>query len=398
MDHLFSREFRLCLVDTRESLRCVNDFMFTINCSLSLTPPDFTTDQQPSYWLTFSHKYTDSDQSYSCVLANTSGGLYFCSVMTNPTAKDSTSQCFVDFDVFQISLCKKESNDAEYCQSLDNNYRPAAHIIPNAPRCLTASHNSSQRHFTWKTTYEECLFTSFQESLNYQLRFYDRQHKHDVIFRDINTDSVFYSVDDSEFTEDTEYAAKVRSRPSAGPFFGDWSDWSTEVHWRTSGPGLLSKSGKAVLTTLGVMATLLLLCCAPFKNRWRQGVFIPTPALYFQSLYNEYQGDFQSWVDGQTKMRSTHVHSEERALQDRHAAREGNIYENTDIVCDYAEVGIPVKTTSNPSLLPTEDKPGCRSGSVPPMQGGPSLYGHEYCTLSAFQQHQPTTGNAEVLL
>ncbi|XP_054624923.1 interleukin-21 receptor [Dunckerocampus dactyliophorus] len=410
------RMYGLCSTDMRDSLRCVNDFMFTINCSLSLTPADFiSTNHQLSYWLTFSQEYTDSDRSYSCMLVNTSGGVYSCSVTTNTTtAEGSSPQCFVDFDIFQISLCKKQSNGTEPCQPLDNSYRPAAHIIPNAPCCLTASHNSSHHHFTWKNTYEECLFSSFKECLSYQLRLYKRQHKHDVIFHDINADHVYPSVENGKFVADTEYAAQVRSRPSADPFFGDWSDWSSEVRWRTSsdqpGQGLLSKYSKAVLITLCVMATLVLLsCCAPFQ-KWRQGVFIPTPAPYFQSLYSECQGDFRSWVEGQSNMtavlkpqdmlqadsmRST----QERTPQHHHLACEGSIYQNTgDIVCDSAPVGIPVKPATNTSLRPTEDKSACRPSSVPPIQDGPSWYSPEYCTMSAFQQLQPTTRNAQILV
>lgn len=54
-----------------------------------------------------------------------------------------------------------------------------------------------------------------------------------MTFHDINTDSMNYSMDDHEFVPDTDYAARVRSSPNGAFFKGEWSDWSSEVHWRT---------------------------------------------------------------------------------------------------------------------------------------------------------------------
>lgn len=58
-----------------------------------------------------------------------------------------------------------------------------------------------------------------------------------VVPREINTDRRNYSVDDQKFVPDTEYAARVRSSPNQYSYKGQWSDWSSEVHWKTESAG-----------------------------------------------------------------------------------------------------------------------------------------------------------------
>ena len=48
----------------------------------------------------------------------------------------------------------------------------------------------------------------------------------------INSDDLNYSVDDVKFVPDTEYAARVRSSPNQAHYKGQWSEWSSEVHWK----------------------------------------------------------------------------------------------------------------------------------------------------------------------
>lgn len=42
-----------------------------------------------------------------------------------------------------------------------------------------------------------------------------------------------FSVDDQKFLSDTEYSASVRSSPDQASYMGQWSSWSSELHWRT---------------------------------------------------------------------------------------------------------------------------------------------------------------------
>ncbi|XP_077407420.1 interleukin-21 receptor [Vanacampus margaritifer] len=357
--------------DMRASLQCHNDFTLTISCSLNLTSAHGS-----PHWLTFEKKYTT--EIYACKLSPPSRGRRSCSV----TSEESCD--FLDFDVYEISLC--ETPSAQKCQTLESDYMPKEYIKPNAPCCLAVSHNTSQHRFTWENTYEKCKGTSLSENLEYQLRFYDQRDKDIVKFH--YTDSTDYSVDDRDLEMNAEYGTEVRSKPSVTHFRGQWSDWSQEVRWRTAlandstVDGFFSKHSKTLFLASGVTATLVLILCSALLKRWRRGAFVPTPAPYFQSLYGECHGDFKSWVDTQGNMTITlkpeetlkvDSHEEETPKQDREMAYENVMSHSARLQLDEG------KTAQGPS-------------SVPLIQGEPPLSCHEYCTLNILQQTAQVPG------
>ncbi|XP_051927334.1 interleukin-21 receptor isoform X2 [Hippocampus zosterae] len=274
----------LSLADTRESFQCDNDYMLTISCSLNLTSGRGT-----PHWLTFAKLYTS--ERYNCNLSNVGGDRHSCFIAVKKPCD------FMDFDAFEISLCGGKKDVGQWCQLMDERYKPKDHIKPHAPCCLAVSHNSSQHRFTWKNTYEKCRYVTLKDNLDYQIRFSNRQDKNST--RVHYTDGMDYSVNDGDLETDTEYSTKVRSKPSATHFHGQWSDWSQEVHWRTvpandSGvDGFFSIHGISVFLASAVTATLVLFLCCALLKKWRQSAFVPTPAPYFQSLYTNCHGDFK---------------------------------------------------------------------------------------------------------
>ncbi|XP_028423239.1 interleukin-21 receptor isoform X1 [Perca flavescens] len=404
-------------------LRCVNDYLFTINCSLSIAPSENCLDSNSCYWLTFKSRYKNT---FVCMLKNTNGD-YFCSVNTfNPMPDDDNhySEHFDDLDSFKISLCHNKTDGSELCEKLDDEYTPVTNIKPNAPCCLTVTHNSSQHLFTWRNTYEEVGQDSdMMDNLKYQLHYYKRGDKHNVLSHEINSDDKNYSVGNQNFVPDTKYTARVRSSPNQATYQGQWSDWSSELYWETESavkdlPSNSFVSGLVkVLVPLFMMVTFILLFCyAPFKCR--KSAFIPTPAPYFDTLYRDCQGDFKSWVVTQ---KNTYMLKTEETLQIdtliecavgeeeecqphfHHQLMEGSTYSNiTDPGCDASLLGIPYAVSTMAPLSfpgsslqsltlhsqggsPTEGDSGCW------LERDPPWYCNEYCTLSAFQQSSPVT-------
>lgn len=428
------------MTGVNHKLHCVNDYLFTINCSVSIAQPENT---NCSYWLTFIE--TVELKKFVCVLENTNGD-YFCSVRTLDPATDENYhfRTFMDLDYYEISLCHNQNNGSETCELLDEEYMPASNIKPNAPCCLTVSHNSSQHHFTWKSTYEEYRpFTGLIDDLKYQLHYYKRGDNHNEMSHEINTDSMEFSVDDQQFAPYTDYAARVRTSPNQASYKGQWSDWSSEVHWTMeSAVGVhagrqpntyVFELGK-VLIPLCVMVplVLILLCYTPVK-KWRQGAFIPTPAPYFHTLYTDYKGDFKSWVVTQenasdmlkaeetlqidTLTKCMDVQEEECQPQFHRHLMEGRTYSNiTDPGCDTSLLGIPYavstmapcpapessfesETLSSEPGSPAEGDSGCWLFSHTAQERDPPFYCNEYCTLSAFQQICPImTEHHKILL
>ncbi|XP_038591024.1 interleukin-21 receptor isoform X2 [Micropterus salmoides] len=392
-------------------LHCVNDYLFTINCSLSVAGN--TSDSNSSYWLTFIK--TTEKKKFVCMLTNTNGD-YFCSVKTSESMPDDYAVTFDDTVTFEISLCHNKSNGSES-------------LKPNAPCCLTISHNSNQHHFTWKSTYENyTFFTDLISDLKYQLHYYKRGDKHNVVSHDINTDSTNYSVDDYEFVPDTEYAARVRSSPNEAFYMGEWSDWSSEVHWKTESAEndlqphtFVSGLGKVFIALCVMVPFVLLLCYAPVK-KWRQSAFIPTPAPYFHTLYSDCQGDFKSWVV--TQENTADMMKAEETLQIdtlaecadlqeeacphfHHQLMEASTYCNiASPGCSTSLLGIPYAVSTMTPLpdlegsgmsltfssqpgSPAEGDSGCWLCSHTSLEKDPPWSCKEYCTLSTFQQTSP---------
>ncbi|XP_030611143.1 interleukin-21 receptor [Archocentrus centrarchus] len=401
------------------NVHCVNDYLFTVNCSLRIAPSENTSNSNSSYWLSFTE--TVEETQYKCMLTRTKED-YFCTFKTSDGISEHNHvDIFGDLDGYKISLCHDGNEECETCEVLHEEYQPVNHIKPVAPCCLSVSHNSSQHHFTWKSIYENySTVTDLPNNLQYQVRYYKRE-EHEVKLHDIYTESTSYSVDDQNFVPDTEYGARVRCTPTQASYKGEWSDWSIEAHWRTKPAmnGFSTHMSKKVLIPIcGLVAIVLLVCYAPIK-KWKQNVFIPTPAPYFHTLYSDCQGDFKSWVV--THENTADMLEKEETLQidiltkcadvqeddcppkfDPHVM-EGSSYSNiTAPVYDTALLGIPYAVStmiplsaqggSTNSLIlgsklgsPAGDS-GCWLCSDTSLERDPPWYCNEYCTLSSFQQ------------
>uniref|UniRef100_A0A3P9PWL8 Interleukin-21 receptor n=1 Tax=Poecilia reticulata TaxID=8081 RepID=A0A3P9PWL8_POERE len=361
---------------TDYNLDCVNNYLFTLNCSLNASPA--ASDQ--TYWLKV---VADLDQTeYKCLLKNTTAG-FFCSLDRSLTPYNETGT-FSDDEEFEISLCE---NHNKTCELLKEDYEPELHIKPSAPCCLEVSHNSTRLRFTWKSTYERFSRMGLRESLTYQLQIHKMADKHRLEAHNITISSTSHSVEDEHFEPGTDYAAQVRSSPNQGHYQGQWSDWSSAAQWRTepAGNGFIFNL-PVTFGLLCALVALVLVCYGSVRN-----TFIPTPAPYFHSLYKDCQGDFKSWV--LTQENAADVLKPEEALQvdslvecmpvqdfqfDQYPAQfqqhfmENRAYSN--ILSGYCR-----------SCSPAQDS-GCWLCSDTSLEKESSWYCNEYCTLSCLQQ------------
>nr|XP_040031982.1 interleukin-21 receptor isoform X1 [Gasterosteus aculeatus aculeatus] len=395
------------------NLQCVNDYLFTINCSLSIVQPD----GRSRYWLTFTE--THDGTTFACPLTNT-GEEFCCSIKThNPTPDEDEEDAedeatFQDLNRYAVSLCHRRPEGSDACERLGDKFNPALNIKPNAPRGLAVRRNASRHLFTWTSTYEPYDdVTGLVQALEYQLRYHERGHARDALPHTLRTNLLNLSVDDDNFVPNTKYAARVRSSPDQAFFKGHWSDWSSEVYWDTPPavtelPSNTLVSGLVkVLVPLCVVASLVLLFCYAPVKKWRKGAFIPTPALYFLTPNSDCQGDFKSWavteentadmlkaeeilqIDTFTECGVPEEEEEEESqAQFHHQFTEGSAYNNVSLL------GVPYAVSSMapppPPLPPgghAEGDSGCWLEKYCPM------YCNEYCTLSAFQKGP--TGAAE---
>ncbi|XP_061564220.1 interleukin-21 receptor [Cololabis saira] len=392
-------------------LHCVNDYLFTVNCSLKISAPQNASQSNNSYWLTFEDIFEKTE--FECRLKKATWE-YSCSNKTSSAMPhdDDYPDIFTDTDAYTISLCHNKDDGSKTCELLDDEYTPVTNIKPNAPCCLTVSHNSSQHHFAWQSTYEEYSdITDLTKNLQYQLKFYKTEDKQGGITHDVSTDSTSYSLDDDKCLPDAKYAARVRSSPNMAHYKGQWSDWSSEVLWRTDPhakgfpTNLLTFELRVLVVALCVLVTLLLLCYVPLK-KWRHSTFIPTPAPYFHTLYSHCQGDFKSWVvthDNAADMMKTEETLHIDALVDctdvqdtctcvsQQQLLDGSTYENVPSPSDLDLKGFPHSYTtmgllSAQNAEETAEDSGCWLCSNASLENERSWYCNEYCTLKCFQQ------------
>ncbi|XP_014828941.1 PREDICTED: interleukin-21 receptor-like [Poecilia mexicana] len=402
--------------DTDYNLDCVNNYLFTLNCSLNASLPA----SNQTYWLKV---ISDLDQTeYKCLLKNTTAG-FFCSLDRSLMPYNETEK-FSDDEHFEISLCK---NHNEICELLKEDYEPELHIKPSAPCCLEVSHNATRLRFTWKSTYERFSRMGLRENLMYQLQIHKMADKHRLEARNITISSVSttHSVEDEHFEPSTEYAAQVRSSPNQVHYQGQWSDWSSAVQWRTEPAADAFKENEFIFNlplTFGLLCALvvLVLVCYGSVRKWKRSTFIPTPAPYFHSLYKDCQGDFKSWV--LTQENAADVLKPEEALQvdslvecmpvqdfqfDQYPAQfqqhfmENRAYSNMSSSVDVLSMRESVCGCAAPlldqrlsarslsgycrSCSPAQDS-GCWLCSDTSLEKESSWYCNEYCTLSCLQQ------------
>ncbi|MEQ2240546.1 hypothetical protein ILYODFUR_016160 [Ilyodon furcidens] len=400
------------------NLECVNDYLFTINCSLNVN----TSVSNKTFWLAITD--TMDRREYKCLLTNTTA-VFFCSIDRSLMPDDDYTETFTDLDEYDISLCQSQDNKAETCELLEEEYMPALHIKPNAPCCLTVSHNSSRHHFTWKSTYEKhSSETYLAENLMYQLQIYQTGGKHRLRTNIINRNSRMHSVEDENFDPDTEYAAKVRSSPNMGHYKGQWSDWSSEVLWRTEAAadavpvnGFIYNLPMVFVILCAVM--VLLLVCYGSARKWEHSTFIPTPAPYFHTLYKDCQGDFKSWVVMQenpaevlkaeealhidTLIECVEVQDYEYPATFPQQLMENRAYSNIPSSVFDADL-LSMQHPDGSTMVQLLDQrrsvrslPGCCKSCSPVQDSGcwlcsdtsleeSSWYCNEYCTLSCLQQ------------
>ncbi|XP_077481352.1 interleukin-21 receptor [Stigmatopora argus] len=347
--------------DKSVSYECTTDFLLTINCSLNVK-----SDLGDLHVLTLAKRPTN--RSYVCAQSN---GTRLCFVTVGSTSGDSCS--FSDYSLFRIWLCPEQSR-VQNCHELDKSYKPSKHIKPKAPCWLSVVRNASRQRFTWKNNYEKCLFTKLKDYLQYQLCIYKQQD--DTKCHYINVDKTEHTVDDAQLEMDTEYFSKVRSKPSGRFFDGQWSDWSQEIRWRTSSGNVslvedfLDKPWTKVFLGSALTATFILILICVLLIKWRNADFIPTPAPYFQNLFNECHGDFKSWADTQPNVTMT-LKSDDTLQVDGHEYQSPALYKNLPLHDD--------SLIGRSGSMPNEGKAEGRPDGEHPR------YSNDYCTLSALQ-------------
>ncbi|CAM4347580.1 unnamed protein product [Leuciscus chuanchicus] len=272
-------------------LICVTDYWITINCSLKLP---VTSTRNISYWLEFQGS---DNVSYRCSLQRARED-HTCSFTVEKTRT---------YLIYAVTLHYLE-NGSNYSSLLDGDFCPAKNIKPKAPFNLTLQYVNGTYNFFWKNGYEG---HKYKDALPIMYKFlYYRDGENDSVII-VHPDTEMIQIDEMKLDPGTTYNAMVRTGiHKINGYSGTWSDWSSTVKWNR--PKAYrdepSQVGKIVIGTLLILGLLILLLSVPAARfKMKEMSWVPTPATYFQPLYQNYQGNFQCWVLAKSPLQDIHV-------------------------------------------------------------------------------------------
>ncbi|KAL7886811.1 hypothetical protein AOLI_G00045320 [Acnodon oligacanthus] len=361
------------------SLECLNDYLFTITCVLTVS-----SDLLPhgaTSWLEF----YDYREPYRCVL--TAQAHSWVCELDLTLLVDYT---FTDADFFQISLNSSYHGNSSSAV-LEEIYKPVKHIRPVPPSNLSYLGKTDHVVFHWLSGYQEN--TSLVQNLQYELSIHG-----DGKVIDVHPVDTHVVVEMSNFVPHRSYMARVRSVPNQIHYRGVWSHWGTAVHWTTGDnskgetpDSSFSSIWFALFCLLPVL--LLLLSYIPYY-RWKKQVLIPSPTPYIRDFKRceVLPGMVGELLQGEKSLKIDSMIEESDSIPSPSPVH----YEKMRSVPDQSEQ--PFITSAAPFASPSmilspagteisfsswlEDFAATDTGSV--------TYSEDYCTLSHANTEQAT--------
>ncbi|XP_053550221.1 interleukin-21 receptor [Bombina bombina] len=286
---LLSFFIRLCF--SCKDLHCFGDYIDTFTCRYDA---DREENSDISYILSAAWTSEDEDLNISCLLTQ--------------SYNKHEQTCNVDMAyygaevTFNISITQTISGKHNFTQ-MCGPFNLSDNFVPVAPFNLTVTFYENY-NISWRTAYESELHFLKNGELQYQLSYKtEKESWKTQKYVHILEDEKNVQILKSSFQEDTNYVARIRSKPkSTSPLYsGEWSEWSDFVTWRThfhGDPSWTMKFWIPILCGTTFIAMILMfkhlqLPQRLWKNEW---VFIPSPAPFFKPLYTGHNGDFKSWL------------------------------------------------------------------------------------------------------
>ncbi|XP_067238599.1 interleukin 21 receptor, tandem duplicate 2 isoform X2 [Chanodichthys erythropterus] len=284
----FSVELNASSQALKEGLICETDYCKTVSCSLKLP---VTSTRNISHWLEFQWN------NHICPLQRASED-HTCTFTVNGT--------MADFDKVAVILHYLENGNKNSSQ-LNDCWVPAENIKPKAPFNLTLQYTNGTYNFSWTNGYEDERYGR-DLPIEYNFLYYkDGDNDSEVI---VHPENKWIQIDEMNLDPVTTYTAMVRSGiREEKEYRGTWSEWSSAVKWKTTyREDDSNQVGKIVIGTFLTVGLLILLIFVPAARfKMKDISWVPTPATYFQPLYQNYQGNFQCWVLAKSPLQNVHI-------------------------------------------------------------------------------------------
>ncbi|KAK2844993.1 hypothetical protein Q5P01_011652 [Channa striata] len=207
------------------------------------------------------------------------------------------SRILLSRDKFNIDFCNNSG-----CESLLKGFNPSLNIQLIPPNEVQVQKTPEGYNLTWKSGYESNYFLN--NFIDFEILAQSLQRN------EIKTDHLSSPVKSVSilFKSDSKYCVKLRSRPylTIQEYKGVWSKWGPLTCWKNELPKdnenisvILTKSLAPVCVVVGVLLLVLFSPAARMKIKTLSHT--PSPAPFFQPLFQQYEGSLQEWLSPQHK-------------------------------------------------------------------------------------------------
>ncbi|XP_060028263.1 interleukin-9 receptor-like [Erinaceus europaeus] len=366
---------------------CLNNNILRIDCCGS---PELGQDA----WLLFTSHQAPGSQ-HRC---NFQAGS--CTVQLPPEEVLVTSDCF------SITLHRLAAGK-ELVSLVDPQYLPRKHVKLDPPTNLQSNVSAGHCMLTWAVS---TALEPLSMLLSYELAFKRREeawerakHKHHIL------GATWLLLEAFELDPDATYEARLRMQMAEAEddaleeerYEGQWSEWSQPVAFPSPRKGPPHPPRGQPDSTLFTVALFLLLTSLAYilcklsprvKRNFHQKV--PSPAAFFQPLYNVHHGNFQTWIGAHSvdpQLRGC-VHTAEPSAQEAIAP----------LTCDLTDVWRPARLPEDEGMqvgCPTEAVPTAYLPQEDWAPKNPMLEGDSsYCALCCGTEGQPPAPPENTLL
>ncbi|KAK5922047.1 hypothetical protein CgunFtcFv8_019352 [Champsocephalus gunnari] len=270
---------------------CVSSYWDTVTCVVNITgiPVGQT---NTSYNLTFTDTDPDPEgptdhcplverkHTYSCVCKVTEG-------------------LYIGGDYYyDIALCHESG-----CHPVTQTFNPSDHIQPTPPHKPEVEETPETFNITWISGYEDHMY--LKTVFDFELLLQRSQSTESKTLK-ATSQKMYEPIPRSELKPGATYCIKVRSKTNHADYDGIWSKWSPSTCWKTEAEEeqdntlvILIKSLVPLCVAVGVMLFLLYSPTARMKIKTLSHT--PSPAPFFQPLFQQHGGNLQEWLSPKGK-------------------------------------------------------------------------------------------------
>ncbi|XP_040900431.1 interleukin-21 receptor-like isoform X1 [Toxotes jaculatrix] len=270
---------------------CVSAYWNTITCVLNITG-----NPVGQSIATYSLKFIENwkKQNYACPLVSMNHSYSsVCEVTERKT--------FNHRQKYSIYLCNES-----VCHPLLEEFIPSRNIQLTPPDDVKVQPTPEAFNITWKSGYEEHMF--FQSRLDYKLLLQKSQSSWS---KNLSETQKFVSIRRDELDAYATYCIRVKSKPSSHLYKGAWSEWSPLTCWNNDVQQgeqdnklvILIKSLAPVCVVAGVL--LFVFYSPAVRMKIKTLSYTPSPAPFFQPLFEQNKGNLKEWFSHQSKFAQT---------------------------------------------------------------------------------------------